>query len=65
MGKQDRGGSKQWMTAVVGPSTNRELCGSSGTSRFVSFGLGEADSEANTLNASQVATIIRSTGWRL
>ncbi|MDE0109566.1 MAG: hypothetical protein OXN96_17275 [Bryobacterales bacterium] len=53
------------MTAVVGPSTNRELRDISGTSRFVSFGLGEADSEANTLNASQVATIIRSTGWRL
>ncbi len=45
--------------------SNRELRGISGTSRFVSFGLGEADSEANTLNASQVATIIRSTGWRL
>lgn len=45
--------------------SNRELRGISGTSRFVSFGLGEADSEANALNASQVATIIRSTGWRL
>lgn len=45
--------------------SNRELRGISGTSRFVSFGLGEADSEANELNASQVATVIRSTGWRL
>lgn len=45
--------------------SNRELRGIAGTSRFVSFGLGDADSEANVLNASQVATIIRATGWRL
>ena len=53
------------MAAVVGPNRNRELRGISSPSRFVSFGLGEADSEASTLNASRVATIIRSTGWRL
>ena len=45
--------------------SNRELRGIAGTSRFVSFGLGEADSEANLLNASEVATIIRAAGWRL
>ena len=45
--------------------SNRELRGIAGTSRFVSFGLGDADSEANLLNASEVATIIRSGGWRL
>lgn len=45
--------------------SNRELRGIAGASRFVSFGLGDADSEANLLNASQVATIIRSNGWRL
>ena len=45
--------------------SNRELRGIAGTSRFVSFGLGDADSEANLLNASQVSTIIRSSGWRL
>ena len=45
--------------------SNRELRGIAGTSRFVSFGLGDPDSEANLLNASQVATIVRSTGWRL
>lgn len=45
--------------------SNRELRGISGTSRFVSFGLGERDSEANALNASQIATVIRSSGWRL
>ena len=48
----------------VSPS-NRELRGIAGVSRFVSFGLGDPDSEANLLNASQVATIIRSSGWRL
>ncbi len=45
--------------------SNRELRGIAGTSRFISFGLGDADSEANLLNASEVATIIRSNGWRL
>ena len=45
--------------------SNRELRGIAGTSRFVSFGLGEADSEANLLNAAEVATIIRAGGWRL
>ena len=45
--------------------SNRELRGIAGASRFVSFGLGDADSEANLLNASQVTTIIRSNGWRL
>ena len=45
--------------------SNRELRGIAGASRFVSFGLGDADSEANLLNASQVTTIIRSSGWRL
>ena len=45
--------------------SNRELRGIAGVSRFVSFGLGDADSEANLLNASQVATVIRSSGWRL
>lgn len=45
--------------------SNRELRGIAGTSRFVSFGLGDTDSEANLLNASEVATIIRSGGWRL
>ena len=45
--------------------SNRELRGIAGLSRFVSFGLGDADSEANLLNASQVATIVRANGWRL
>ncbi|MDE0109897.1 MAG: phage tail sheath subtilisin-like domain-containing protein [Bryobacterales bacterium] len=45
--------------------SNRELRGIAGASRFVSFGLGDANSEANLLNASQVTTVIRSNGWRL
>ena len=45
--------------------SNRELRGIAGTSRFVSFGLGDPDAEANILNASEVATLVRATGWRL
>ena len=48
----------------VSPS-NRELRGILGTSRFVSFGLGDADSEANWLNQRHVATIVRAQGYRL
>ena len=48
----------------VSPS-NRGIRGIAGTSRFVSFGLGDADSEANALNQSEVATIVRAGGWRL
>ena len=48
----------------VSPS-NHELLGIAGVSRFVSFGLGDPDSEANLLNASEVATIVRAGGWRL
>ncbi|MDE0625481.1 MAG: phage tail sheath subtilisin-like domain-containing protein, partial [Bryobacterales bacterium] len=45
--------------------SNRELRGIAGTLRFVSFGLGDTDSEANVLNASEVATVVRANGWRL
>ena len=45
--------------------SNRELRGIAGTSRFVSFGLGDPDAEANILNAAEVATLVRATGWRL
>ena len=45
--------------------SNRELRGIAGTSRFVSFGLGDPDAEANVLNASEVATLVRASGWRL
>ena len=48
----------------VSPS-NREILGILGTSRFVSFGLGDKDAEANLLNASEVATIVRAKGFRL
>ncbi len=45
--------------------SNRELRGIAGTSGFVSFGLGDPDAEANILNASEVATLVRAIGWRL
>ena len=45
--------------------SNRGIRGIAGTSRFISFGLGDADSEANKLNESEVATIVRAQGYRL
>ncbi len=35
------------------------------TDRPISFGLGDANSEANTLNENHIATVIRSEGYRL
>lgn len=45
--------------------SNRGIRGIAGTSRFISFGLGDADSEANKLNENEVATIVRAQGYRL
>ena len=45
--------------------SNREILGVLGTSRAVTFTLGDENSSANLLNADQVATIIRLNGYRL
>ena len=45
--------------------SNQALLGIAGTSRAVSFILGDTSSEANALNDHEVTTIIRQSGWRL
>lgn len=45
--------------------SNQEIAGIIGTSRPVDFVLGDANSRANLLNESKVATIIRQDGFRL
>ena len=45
--------------------SNRAVLGISGTSRVVDFTLGDENSQANLLNAAEVATIIRFDGYRL
>ena len=45
--------------------SNRQILGISGTGRTVDFTLGDLNSEANLLNAAEVATIIRFDGYRL
>lgn len=45
--------------------SNQEINGIIGTSRGVDFALGDPNCRANLLNASQVATIIRQSGYRL
>ena len=45
--------------------SNRVILGIAGTSRTVDFTLGDENSQANLLNADEVATIIRFDGYRL
>ena len=45
--------------------SNRQILGIAGTSRTVDFTLGDENSQANLLNAGEVATIIRFDGYRL
>ena len=45
--------------------SNRQILGISGTSRTIDFTLGDENSQANLLNADEVATIIRFNGYRL
>lgn len=45
--------------------SNYEIGGIIGTGRPIDFTLGDANSRANLLNESKVATIIRQNGWRL
>ena len=59
--RSDRDPEHGWW---VSPS-NQALLGIVGTSRPVSFILGDTDSEANALNAEHVNTVIRQNGWRL
>ena len=59
--RSDRDPERGWW---VSPS-NQALLGIVGTSRPVSFVLGDADSEANALNEAHVSTIVRQDGWRL
>ena len=59
--RSDRDPERGWWAS---PS-NQVLLGIAGTSRPVSFVLGDVDSEANALNADQVTTIVRQNGWRL
>ncbi len=59
--RSDRDPERGWWAS---PS-NQVLLGIAGTSRPVSFILGDVDSEANALNAGQVTTIVRQGGWRL
>ena len=59
--RSDRDPERGWW---VSPS-NQALLGIAGTSRPVSFVLGDADSEANALNEAHVSTIVRQDGWRL
>ena len=59
--RSDRDPERGWW---VSPS-NQALFGIVGTSRPVSFVLGDADSEANALNEAHVSTVVRQDGWRL
>ena len=59
--RSDRDPERGWWAS---PS-NQALLGIAGTSRPVSFILGDIDTEANALNASEVNTVIRQNGWRL
>ena len=59
--RSDRDPERGWWAS---PS-NQPLLGIAGTTRPVSFVLGDADSEANALNAADVSTIVRQGGWRL
>ena len=45
--------------------SNRQILGIAGTTRVVDFTLGDENSQANLLNADEVATIIRFDGYRL
>ncbi len=45
--------------------SNQEINGIQGTSRPIDFTLGDANSRANLLNESKIATIIRQDGFRL
>lgn len=45
--------------------SNREILGIEGTARSVDFSLGDENARANILNANEVTTIIRKTGYRL
>ncbi len=45
--------------------SNQLIAGVVGTKRPVDFRLGDANSRANTLNANEIATIIRENGYRL
>lgn len=58
--RSDRDPERGWWAS---PS-NQALLGIVGTSRPVSFILGDTDSEANALNAQHVSTVIRQDGWR-
>ena len=59
--RSDRDPERGWW---VSPS-NQALLGIVGTSRPVSFALGDVDSQANALNEAHVSTIVRQNGWRL
>jgi hypothetical protein len=45
--------------------SNQPVVGLDGLARPIGFALGDASSQAQTLNAAKVATIIRQDGWRL
>lgn len=45
--------------------SNQPVLGIAGTSRPVSFALGDVDSEANALNENEISTFVRINGWRL
>jgi phage tail sheath protein FI len=45
--------------------SNHEIYGITGTQRAIDFALGDASARANLLNAADVATVIRSNGYRL
>ena len=45
--------------------SNRQVLGITGTGRTIDFTLGDENSQANLLNADEVATIIRFKGYRL
>ena len=61
MARSDRDPERGWWAS---PS-NQALLGIVGTSRPISFILGDTDSEANALNENDVSTVIRQDGWRL
>ncbi|EGJ20123.1 tail sheath protein [Cereibacter sphaeroides WS8N] len=47
------------------PPSNRVLNGVAGTARPISWAISDPDTEANRLNADEVATIVRKDGFRL